>query len=1263
MKIALFKKRFRLAVKLLKFKVCKAFLNSKAPADDKFFILMNKNALEEKNKFYDNLAKEKLFGAQLNNENRENYLKLLSMQSDSKAGKNGVSNDTIKEAKNMIDDELEQAIDETAEFLQFKRFKTIVGNKKYPELIPKQTSLDDSMINRLKSTLNNPLNSVKKSFNTMVDNLNKFITKKEATSQETSKNNTYRKSVNEIKELKEEEVTETPLKEILRQDEDILNNLNHSKNLSLYRDNQSVKSAKLRSVREESKTNISMNQSEKAVEEVKNLAKGIFAVRVVDQENNQVDPRQINNQKSDFLKSLHSAFNNENSGVEDINTINNADRRKSVYGGGSMLLSGKEEARLNSSLLEPGNFEDSDSFMINVQMVLIDHLRWGQFTYYILCLLNSIPDRYIMTEYSDKICKYFLVFTRDEDGVSRCRYPILVCAMAAEFMLRIAKLNLKYQYKCRSVAELLIKLGESLQSAIKDEEMLHYYLREQVDQHKRSALEIIAENRFYLLLKDENVAAIVSKLWYGSGKDKSLWNFSRITRILGANIKHEHYVDVISNVKDLSHGVYSFQFDQYISNCSFRYLVDSMSTIFTTILYQILVYFYVNIKKQNKDPIKDPDFHAVNYLAGVIVNSMNFNLIMYMVYVAKTNRKIKFSGFLILDIVMFTSVLLNFLDAPNLFFDGYAYIAEEKADDVSLQTKKDFVNAALYSFIIFCAWIRVIGILMTTRSFGPFLRIIWLLLWSVANFLLIFFAFNTVFAQIFTLLFKNSNEDFKSFFDSWITLFNASFGQYDFSGFNTMVIFGYVLLIAYTTVTNVMLLNLIIAIINNKFNDYQKQADAENRAVLVLTYERIKWDNDYGLLILLPAPFNIIAIPFLIILLIFTKDQHRANVNLYFSKICYFIIAAGMFLFFLFGSIMLFPLAYLKSLFHSSYDDFGQFKLKEDFPKPLIAICTRPLKLLQYFFEDLLNYWRIVYVKSSNDSAVQRQSIVNKDIILAFRKVLLDYKYKNKKKIITMDELYRRLGLNKRLREPGLLREKGTSMSSINNGNVSDNSGDSNENNAKASSFTTQNNPTDPARLSNVYFNTGGSQVLSRQITHLERDAAFMYLVDKMVDKELYVDVDRTLLILPQRVKYTQHFIDSLHFMNMRFILRGLRNFFFVEAVNNPVYSYKKLQQMIYKILIKFKMVYNYIPESVIEKIGIELNEVNKNQQYSKSYEILRRLEENDEFSDYDDQGDYNNFMLANLNNKMSEVKKQNSNSDDPTYFSNKQLQSFTNLK
>lgn len=791
--------------------------------------------------------------------------------------------------------------------------------------------------------------------------------------------------------------------------------------------------------------------------------------------------------------------------------------------------------------------------------------------------------------------------------------------MAAEFLYRLGRLNMKYQYKCHSVAEMMLQLGESLQSAIKDEEMLNYYLREQTDFNNRSALEIIAENRFYDLLKDENVAAIVSKLWYGTGKNLTLFTFCRMTRILSSSFKHEQYDDVINRTyNEMKTKNYSFQYQQYINNCSVRYLVDSISTIFTTALYQVIIYYFVNLSKDGK-PFENEKFKFGNSIANFIVYTINLNAVLYYIYVYKTNRNMKFTIWIVIETIMFIAVLCNTLRVPEQLILGSAIAADAHVSNVNL------TDAILYSVIIVCAWLRVMSILFTTRTFGPFLRMIYLLVWTIFNFLLIFFAINTVFAQIFVSIFKGTNDDFVDFFTSWLTLFNSAFGVYDFGNFNQMQIFGYVLLILYITISNVMLLNLVIAIINNLYNFFKDMADAENRSVLVLNYERLKWDSSYGLLILLPAPFNILSLFFIIILLL-APEHKREQLNTVFSKIAYVIVAFANFAILVIISLTLLPFSYIKSLMHSSYDNFSTLTCSK-LHKALIPVFTRPIKLFWYILQDTFYYWQICYKVAEDEEKIKDMGTINRDVILAFRKVLFDYRYKNKKKIISLEDLYSRLKLNKKAKLKDTVSQKGLILHQLQLAPIINNGGLMSKSSSDIGEDSNINVTHKQSEYPGTNYNIGPSVIN-------DNHTAFKYLIDKFVDKDRLVDIDRALVLLPARVFYHRKFYTNLYYMNMRSILRGLRNFFFINAVNNPVYSYKKLQQMIYKILIKLRMIFNYLPEGTLEKVRSNLDDVNKEEKFMKTLENLRVMEEADELSDYDDQGEFTN-VNANKNEMM----------------------------
>jgi len=909
MKIALIKKYFRLACRLLRFAVCKNFLISqKFSYDDEGYVLvMNKFQIEEKKKFHVQLHKDE-------GEDQQMFDSINSQKDPEIKKEESWSKDDYFNSFSKADESAIQSSDPiTNELIALKSLEIKEKEESRSQEIRKEKGrIYSTIVNKMKNMFSS---DVKQHLNANLgDKMKKFIPS-----------------------LRREENSESPAP--------IMNsNTQPTKK-------PTKPTIEIDFLKNSSMKNSHSNQHENIIREDISMKKS-----------------RIQSESEDKSNTVH----NETQKVRE-------DYREKVAEDHSKEF----------------NFEKLKNLSINVQLVLIDHLRWGQYTYSCLSLLNSIPERYLIIEYSEKICKSFMVFIRDEDAISKCRYPLLLCVLAAEFLFKLGKIYPKYEYKCYSVAEVLLKLAQCVQSSIKDEEMLNYYLRDQHDHNKRSALEIIAENRFYDLLKDENVASIVGKLWYGRGRDLSLWKYGRITRIIGSNIRHEHYENVISS--DRKNQLFSFQYSQYTKNCSVRYLVDSVSTILTTIFYQYIIYFYVDLMKRGENPRTYTTFKNTNYVANLIVLTIILNQVMYLIYIRTTNRAMKYNVFIFLDLIMFFAVLCNFTNWPMSLFD--------ENDE-----NRRFSDSVIYSIIIFCAWMRVISILMTTRSYGPFLRTIYLILSTVINFLIFLFGFTTLFAQVFTILFKDSNPDFESFAKSWTNLFEANFGQFEYENFQRMQVFGYSLLMIYTTIGNIMLLNLVIGIVNNLYNSFEQEADAENRAVLVLTYERIKWDDEFGLLILLPAPFNILSVMFVIILLTINNRKSKEKWNKRFSKVCYVIIALGNFIVLLSLSISFLPLAYLKSLLHSAYDNTNKFKSSKIL-HILLEIFLRPAKLLYYIVEDSIQFWKLLY---ENEVEIKegKKSMINGNVIYTVRKALMFFRYIRKKKFINAEEIYTRLGIS-----------------------------------------------------------------------------------------------------------------------------------------------------------------------------------------------------------------------------------------------------------
>lgn len=871
---------------------------------------------------------------------------------------------------------------------------------------------------------------------------------------------------------------------------------------------------------------------------------------------------------------------------------------------------------------------------INIQMILIEHFRYGQYVFDALCIFSSIPLRNLNPLYFERICSYLLVFTTHDDSITKCSTPLIMIAMAAELLLKISKLNSKIKYKAESVAGEMLRLGENIQSSMKDEDMLNYYLREQTDHNGRSALEIYAENKFYELLGDLSVGVVVGKLWFGTGHEQSIYKFFRLSRILIADIISEHYEPMISKGYLPEKAVYSFQFSQFIKNCSVRNFFESMSVIIITIMYQYVIYEYVTFTKEDITHPKTHYYYTVQVITNILMYLSILNYLFLLLYFYKTGRKLKLNSTeAVINFIMFIAVLCNLIDLPQKLFP-----VEEDADMNIL------ADGIVYSVLITMGWMKVIIILMTTNSYGPFIRIMFDVFWHVFAFLVIFVCITFLFAQCFTLFFQHTNLQFFEFYEGFVTLFNTAFGQVFFEdNFKELELMGFVMLMLYTTLSNIILFNLIVAIINNLFNSLEDKADAENRAVLVLTHERIKWDNRYGLLILLPAPLNAISLIFIPWLFV-VKDSIE-DVNLLFSKVCYFIVAVIIFFYLILLGLICYPFALLKSLCHSSYD-YWLLNGKNKWRDIALSFLTRPFILLYYFGADLASFWSLVYHEEEIEREEEEDTNLNiRNYIIALRKVLNDARYKEKKKIIPIRELYSKLSLFKKKKKKNNFTSSLALNSKSSSNLISNEVSNQRESNNKKSLdviYSDSSNEEETATLEkklNQDSNNGGilnsrNNLLStgvffdtekkqKNIIQEKMKFNFRKMIDKIVDPEGFIDIERTLLILPDRVRYSHNFIKNLQYLNVRVYIRGLTKYFFLNAITNPVFAFKKLQLLMFKLLIKYKMIYSFLPEATLLKINQKFTSIDDNPLYEKTPEALQKYEERDDVSEYDDEGEY----------------------------------------
>ena len=837
------------------------------------------------------------------------------------------------------------------------------------------------------------------------------------------------------------------------------------------------------------------------------------------------------------------------------------------------------ETNLDSDEIKFTNLSEGNLPKINVQFILIEHLRYGEYLFDSISLLSSIKISNINLEYVEKTCKNLLVFTTTNDSILKCPYPLLSIALSAEYLKKIGNISQKIYNKTCTVAEELLKLGECMQSSMKDEDLLNYFLREQKDYIGRNALEIYAENDFNLLLSDIGVGDIVGKMWYGNGQEERIFRFFRLTRILKANMAFEHYSNIIDTNYLSKNSVFSFQFYSFINNCSNRFTINSVSIVISTLLYQTIIYFYVNdLDESDKSYIKLLIFsHTMAYS-----NLINSGLYVYYHY--KTRRRFRLNKIdFITNLIFATSIFLNIINLGKLIYKNYE---DEEKENYNL------INGIIYSIIITTSWIRFVNTVLLTNIFGSFFRIIFQIIWHVFAFLLIVFCITFLFAQCFTVFFQKTNPDYEYIYKSFIALFNSAFGQIEFESFTEIRIFGYIVLMGYTVISNIMLFNLIVCIINNLFESCQEKSIAENMSVLVVSHERMRWDEKYGLIILLPAPLNLISLIFIIFLVIYgryNEDEKVIELNFLFSKICYFSLAFLNFLMLFLVGIIVYPFVLIKSFFYTFYYESNNTNLI----CKILQLLKRPFSLIYYFFEDLYIYWTLVYKEPVVNNEKLRKQNIAKEYILALRKILINFKFQKKKRIIPIQELYFKLRLIEK-KKNNIMQES----SPISSGSLSP---------QKNNSLT-------------IFSITYNEQLNAKE--------TMKTLISKIVDNEGYIDIDRTLLLLPYRVNYSEKFFKNLNYINIRIFQRGISKYLFQDSGLNQFYSFKKLLLLINKIYIKFKLMYHYVPKEIKELIQYKFNNINKEEKFSKSAQTFLLTEQIEEISEYDDNQDFHFITL-----------------------------------
>ena len=308
-----------------------------------------------------------------------------------------------------------------------------------------------------------------------------------------------------------------------------------------------------------------------------------------------------------------------------------------------------------------------------------------------------------------------------------------------------------------------------------------------------------------------------------------------------------------------------FQLKVWENSCSLRYLPESLFTIFLVVNYNLFLYTLSIKKVEYAGTQKDyfvKSFYFYMFFYQVIC--INVNIIYQYVFSFVSDRKTSVNYWNYLEILLLILSLLTFIDFRMIFKDN----VDEKYGE--------FILISILCLLDIATWTRIAGILLTWKNLGPVIKMIYLMALLLLKYIFIYSVFIVCMSAVFTAILFGSSNQFYNMTTSLISLISPYIQNFDTENFHQNKLLGQIMLMVYTSITGIMLINLLIAVLSNVYDELSKQVDASHRAVLITYHRKFQWNSEYGYIIFLPNPLNICnIIVFPIQLLIGTKNKER----------------------------------------------------------------------------------------------------------------------------------------------------------------------------------------------------------------------------------------------------------------------------------------------------------------------------------------------------------------------------------------------------
>ncbi len=537
---------------------------------------------------------------------------------------------------------------------------------------------------------------------------------------------------------------------------------------------------------------------------------------------------------------------------------------------------------------------------------------------------------YIMRRYSDLMpysaAKEFVVAINDWVQSQKLRIPFIyavvnpvkICVLLIEMLCKIKKDNDSLEKWIENIIADLTRLGELLISEVHDDSELNEIFMDR-DLDGRPMIEIAGAYEVLALFKHKSITTVTEKFWSGPYISNQL-PFDGNSMLLG-NLLHNPTSRIDLFYRSLSklvgrdymaYPTHNFQYVTWRDGLQSRYIFESLFYIalfiYTYYLtaastyYGRAAYTIINQRKndnvtptlqdvtdigQNFSSMVDILRQAQCYLLSLFI--VNFRHIFLGAFALLTGRPMK---------AMYTEImldaLLNFCIALYYFYvysdfdDVLNYRSNIRIFNTHMTTFWDGNGwiVPLYSIILVLIFLRSLNLLEVHTVIGPFIEMIKQMFFRLGTFSLLFAILLFFFAMVASIYLPYSIVEHRALYRSLVTLFQTSIGVFDINLMNSEMkaeIFTFI----YVIVFNILLLNLLIAILTQVYTTISDEADTLYVNDIVVLQALYSPHEEYSSIIDAFPPLNFVFGFICLPTLLLTPAPKREAVNAFFLKIEY----------------------------------------------------------------------------------------------------------------------------------------------------------------------------------------------------------------------------------------------------------------------------------------------------------------------------------------------------------------------------------------